>query len=192
MLLRFHGAQLDGEAEARFPPERLAEGISSAELRDYLRGRGLASEALRGEMSLAPERGLLGWIARGFPVVVVADGRFVLVHGFDPVARWLLLVDPRSGPACVSYDELEAAWARQGRLMLVAVPRSGCGAWSGPTREVRDHGRDEQDEEDHEQHLRHPRRGAGDPAEAEDRGHEGDEQEHERPAEHGNPPCGGS
>jgi ABC-type bacteriocin/lantibiotic exporter with double-glycine peptidase domain len=127
MLLRAHGAELDGEAVERFGAERiLREGLAPGDLRDYLRGRGLPAEVFRGDLSLEPGRGVLACVRRGTPVALLLGGgeapRWVILHGFDERPRWALVVDPAAGARVVGWDELDASWAPTGRVTLVTGP----------------------------------------------------------------------
>jgi ABC-type bacteriocin/lantibiotic exporter with double-glycine peptidase domain len=120
LLLRCHGLDLDAEALERFPSDDLAL-VTAVELRDYLRGRGLAAEVLGGELSEQPPRGVFFYLARGHPVALRLEDRFALVFGFDPKTRRVLVADPKEGRREIELEELDRLWRPSGRLMLLAA-----------------------------------------------------------------------
>lgn len=121
LLLRYHGTDLDLEAQTRFPPES-AGAVTATELRDYFRGRGFASELLGGDLSAELPRGLFAYIERGYPAILAFEDRFVLAYGFDPVAQLVYVADPLTGRRELGYEALERLWRPTGRLLLAAVP----------------------------------------------------------------------
>ncbi|MCO5172202.1 MAG: cysteine peptidase family C39 domain-containing protein [Planctomycetes bacterium] len=126
-LLRFHGAALDDAARERFPAVEGA-GIRAGDIRDYLDGRGFRAVLVRGTLDEAPPAGLLRVLRRGLPVLVAVTlpdrdtSHYVLVSGFDPERRLVVLMDPAWGAGAVPFDRFDALWARAERLMLVAAP----------------------------------------------------------------------
>ncbi|MBX3472393.1 MAG: C39 family peptidase [Planctomycetes bacterium] len=126
-LLRFHGADLDDAARHRFPPTGV-DGVRAGDIRDYLDGRGFRAHLVRGTLDEAPPAGLLRVLRRGLPVLVALTppggdrSHYVLVSGFDPERRLLVLMDPAWGAGAVPFDRFDALWAGAERLMLVAAP----------------------------------------------------------------------
>jgi hypothetical protein len=109
LLLAYHGASLDAEAEVRFPAERLAD-VTLVELRDYLRGRGFAAEVVH-----ATQPKVEDLLEHGYPVLLALEGRFVLAFGLR--GSRLGVEDSGTGAREVDVSRVE------GRFMLVAVPR---------------------------------------------------------------------
>jgi hypothetical protein len=46
------------------------------------------------------------------------------VTGYDPVHKWLVLMDPAWGQGVVPYDKFDELWAAADRFMLVAAPEA--------------------------------------------------------------------
>lgn len=122
-LLEFHGCS--PELPKEWPAD---EEVSAAQVRDLCRTRGLSAVVIAGEFSEAEPRGLLAILGRGVPALVQIAPRseapesrhFALVVGFEPVRRWILIVDPARGYGALPYDAFEEHWARAGHLALIA------------------------------------------------------------------------
>lgn len=124
---------LDDAGRARFAPERLERegGVQAGELRDYLRDRGLRAALVRGRFDAEPPTGLFALLDRGLPLIVRlqldTDGgprsHFVLVNGYDPEKRWILIMDPDRGAiGGITYERFRETWQAGGHLLLVAAP----------------------------------------------------------------------
>lgn len=122
-LLEFHGRSF--ELPKDWPVD---QEVSAAQVRDLCRQRGLSAVVIEGEFSDAEPRGLFAILGRGVPALVQIAPRpeapesrhFALVVGFDPVRRWVLIVDPARGYGALPYGAFEEHWARAGHLTLVA------------------------------------------------------------------------
>lgn len=127
-LLRHHGLSLDDAARAAFPAG--VEGVRAGDVRDYLVGRGLRAHLVHGTLDDARPAGLLRALSAGLPALVALStpdrdrSHFVLVTGFDPARRTLVLMDPALGEVDVPYERFAALWEHADRLMLVAAPRA--------------------------------------------------------------------
>lgn len=125
-LLRHHGLALDDRARAAFPVG--VDGVRAGDIRDYLTSRGLRAHLVRGTLDDAWPAGLLRVLRTGLPVLVALStpdrerSHYVLVAGFDPQERQVLLMDPAVGAVSVPYDRFEPLWARADHLMLVVAP----------------------------------------------------------------------
>jgi ABC-type bacteriocin/lantibiotic exporter with double-glycine peptidase domain len=127
-LLRHHGLALDDAARRALPPS--AEGLRAGAIRDYLVSRGFRAHLVHGTLDAAPPAGLLRVLSAGVPALVAlstpdrASSHFVLVTGFDPDTRELVLMDPALGNRRVPFDRFALLWTHAERLMLVAAPAS--------------------------------------------------------------------
>ncbi len=125
-LLRHHGLELDEAARAAFPTG--VDGVRAGDIRDYLEARGLRARLVHGTLDDARPAGLLRVLDLGLPALVALsspDGQrshFVLVTGYDPTQRMVVLMDPVIGTAFVPFDRFDPPWASAGRLMLVVAP----------------------------------------------------------------------
>jgi ABC-type bacteriocin/lantibiotic exporter with double-glycine peptidase domain len=125
-LLRFHGLELDDEARRSFPPATRA-GVRAGDIRDYLTARGLRAHLVHGTLDDARPAGLLRVLARGVPALVelalpgAGGSHYVLVAGYDPTNRLLVLMDPAWGSGVMPYDRFLPLWSESGCLMLVAA-----------------------------------------------------------------------
>lgn len=125
-LLRHHGLELDDRAREAFPVG--VDGVRAGDIRDYLTRRGLRAHLVRGTLDDARPAGLLRLLRAGLPVLVALStpdrerSHYVLVAGFEPEERQLLLMDPAIGAAAVPYERFEPLWSHAGRLMLVVAP----------------------------------------------------------------------
>jgi ABC-type bacteriocin/lantibiotic exporter with double-glycine peptidase domain len=126
-LLRFHGLELDDEARRAYP-QAPGDGVRASAIRDYLVGRGFRVHLVHGTLDDARPAGLLRVLDAGVPALVElslpggSGSHYVLVAGYDPVNRWLVVMDPAWGAGVVPYDRFEPLWTASERFMLVAAP----------------------------------------------------------------------
>jgi ABC-type bacteriocin/lantibiotic exporter with double-glycine peptidase domain len=127
MLLAYHGHPCDPEtADALRAKAEREEGLSGADLEDYLKSEGLKTALFEGKLS-GEVTGLFYHLDRGRPLVVALrisgnDNHFVLVSGYDPENDWILLQDPGRGPLVYSSVQFEHAWRGAGNFTLLATP----------------------------------------------------------------------
>lgn len=113
-------ADLAALAEAR-------QGLSGAEVRDFLEGQGLTTSLFRGTLDHAAT-GALRHLDAGRPLLVmVSFDEGVLFHycllvGYDPGLDTVLLLDPRRGLVLLPMQGFDQAWLPAERFCLIALP----------------------------------------------------------------------
>ena len=73
-----------------------------------------------------PQTGLFNEIDRGRPLIVMLKKRleshYVLVSGYDPKNKLLILNDPAQGFVALSIKRFKADWEGSGKFSLLGIP----------------------------------------------------------------------
>lgn len=125
-LARYWGhaipAELDRELAAL---AREHQGLSGDELVAALERAGFEAFVFAGELD-ASELSLFHHLDRGRPLLVMlvleGERHYVLVAGYDPTSRHLVLLDGRRGRALIELGDFERAWNAAARFTLLALP----------------------------------------------------------------------
>lgn len=128
MLLAYYGHKSD---KAKAAPLRAKaareEGLTGADLEDYLKAEGLNTALFAGELS-HELKGIYYHLDRGRPLIVAmnvsdAGNHFVLLTGYDAQNDWILVQDPQRGALVCVSGQFEYAWKRGSRFTLLATPK---------------------------------------------------------------------
>lgn len=128
MLLAYYGHPADAaKAEPMREKADSQQGLTGAELEEYLKAEGLEVALFEGALTHTI-RGLYYHLDRGRPLVVAlglggGNNHFVLVTGYDPVNDWVLLQDPMRGALVSAAGQFEHSWKQTGRFTLLATPK---------------------------------------------------------------------
>ena len=131
MLFAYYDREVDRRAGADFRKRAAeAEGLTGRELRDYLADQGFDAFVIEG--SVDQNEGvsdLYYHLDRGRPVIValgsdVEEQHYVLVSGYDPVKKLIVLEDPARGALLTAVWKFEAMWKTGGHFALLAVPKA--------------------------------------------------------------------
>ena len=128
-LLQYHGVAPDSALGERFPRAAIeGDGVQAGALRDALRARGFRAVLVRGSLDHTTPAGILALLDRGLPLIVefvFPDDRrhFVLLAGYDPERRGVLIMDPAHGGfGLVPYGRFQQLWCAADHLTLIAAP----------------------------------------------------------------------
>lgn len=133
IVCRHHGVALSAECAAPLRDAAVANGgLSGAEIRDALERSGYEAYVFAGALDRSPI-GVYTHLDRGRPLIAMSsteDGHrhYEVLIGYDAPRDNLILLDPVRGRVARARTVFETGWARCGRFLLLALPRS-----QGPT-----------------------------------------------------------
>jgi ABC-type bacteriocin/lantibiotic exporter with double-glycine peptidase domain len=128
MLLAYYGHPCDpAKADVLRKKADAEEGLTGADLVDYLKSEGLHTALFQGDFSRG-DTGLFNHLDRGRPLIVALNSgadnnHFVLIAGYDPENDWILVQDPWRGALIFSRVQFEHAWAGAMHFTLLATPK---------------------------------------------------------------------
>ncbi|MCC6148850.1 MAG: C39 family peptidase [Planctomycetes bacterium] len=128
MLLAYYGHKSDPQKAAPLRAKAAREeGLTGADLEDYLKSEGLNTALFAGELS-HDLKGIYYHLDRGRPLIVAmnvsdAGNHFVLLTGYDARNDWILVQDPQRGALVCVSGQFEYAWKRGSHFTLLATPK---------------------------------------------------------------------
>ena len=128
MLLAYYGHSPDKRKAAPLRAKAAREeGLTGADLEDYLKSEGLNTALFAGDLS-HDLKGIYYHLDRGRPLIVAmnvsdAGNHFVLLTGYDKQNDWILVQDPQRGALVCVSGQFEYAWNRGSHFTLLATPK---------------------------------------------------------------------
>lgn len=130
IVCRFHGVALSAPcAEELRASAGANNGLTGAEIRSALERSGYEAYVFAGQLDRSPT-GVYEHLDRGRPLIAMSsteDGHrhFEVLIGYDPPRDNLILLDPVRGRVARARTVFESGWARCGRFLLLALPKTG-------------------------------------------------------------------